>query len=1137
MLKIKSDYVSFSSGQILIVDNDCAARDDMCKILKQEYAVLEAESTKEAIEILSRYKTKILLILTAVSALEMDEKNLLDFLKKDSEFFQIPVVVTAYQKQLERASLFLDRGADEILSKPTQEKILRRRLRNVLLLRKKTQFPGEDNFNQLTGLLKKRVFSKAANQFFQENKKSCYMIAAIDIENFKLFNSWYGFEMGNMLLSEIGTCLGQMQHRYNGLASYMGEDNFALILPDKEEFILEIQKELTKIIKNYGDKGEFRLLIGVAALDSSSNSAEESYDRALLGLKRAKKVYYNGIGYYSRELKERLERNQILHADVRKGLERNEFFFELQPKCDMRTGKIVGAEALARWKHPVNGLVSPGEFIPSLEKSGLITPLDYYIWEEVCKTLRRWLDCGYQIVPISVNVSRMDIYSDDMVEVILRLMERYRLSGQWIELEITEGVFAEDNHRLLEVVEQLRQHGFSIVMDDFGKGYSSLNMLKEISVDMLKLDMRFLTLTEGSMHKGANILESVVRMGNLLNLPMVSEGVETKEQLDFLLNRNCMFGQGFYFYRPMGVEEFEQFLKEGDKIDPKGIRTTKIGKIYLRKMLDEKIISDAAVNSILGPVAFYDMHEGVLSLYCANSAYCSMIGYNETELESVRSNLLENVHEEDQNSLLNAYQTAFDLPMTKAEVNVRHRRKDGKWHWIHMSLFFFNEQSGHLYYYAALEDITKKKNYEESAKRIWQAAKEVSGAQKEDSFMQLDEEEQHRVAAIFAQMNKGGMIGGYCESGFPLYFANSAMVELLEYDNYEDFAAGISYQVENTIYEEDRERISREIGQCYPGKTYTVTYRMVKKTGDTFWVLDKGEVVIADDGRLAIISACTDISETMEAQRVLMESNQELMHMNDELSFLNDYLPAGYHRCAATPEYDFLYISNRFVQMFGYQREEIKELFDNKYLNMVHPDDRKRLKKTTERLRNVDKSLNQEYRMMTKKGYIWVIDQTRYLEYNGKGLYQGVVMEVTDKVKLRDCLNLLIRNTPVNYVKMKVKENRHIDYEIISNGAYEKLGYTAVSMEQLLNHDLFGKFVQPDDIRFLKERVMEKIEKQKNFSCSYRIKSLDGAWKQMKTKGYLLAESLPEIEYLCVSIDVEDMKSNWGMEEKEEMRE
>ena len=232
----------------------------------------------------------------------------------------------------------------------------------------------------------------------------------------------------------------------------------------------------------------------------------------------------------------------------------------LQPKCNIRTGKIVGAEALARWRHPERGIVAPGEFIPLIERNGLVRSLDLRVWEKTAAWIRGLIDEGVQPVPVSVNVSRADIYLVDVAAELHALVERYGIEPSLIEVEITESAYSERPDRIVAAFDELAERGFTVLMDDFGSGYSSLNMLKDINVDVLKIDMRFLDRDD---RRSKDIMESVIRMARWLDLPVIAEGVETREQVNFLLDVGCSYAQGYYYARPMEAAAFEALLTDG----------------------------------------------------------------------------------------------------------------------------------------------------------------------------------------------------------------------------------------------------------------------------------------------------------------------------------------------------------------------------------------------------------------------------------------------------------------------------------------------------------------------------------------------------------------------------------------------
>ena len=282
-------------------------------------------------------------------------------------------------------------------------------------------------------------------------------------------------------------------------------------------------------------------------------------DRAFLVADSIKGRYNQRIGIYDDVLRDKLLREQAITESMETALAEGQFSVYLQPKYWLQNDTMAGAEALARWIHPELGFMNPGEFIPLFEKNGFITKLDRYVWEQTCKKLQQWRQEGYPDIAVSVNVSRADVYQEDLPATMSSLVAQYGIEPRQLHLELTESAYTENPNQIIAVVDELRNRGFVIEMDDFGSGYSSLNMLNQVHFDILKLDMKFIQ-TETAKPGEMSIMRFVVNLAKWLNLSTVAEGVETKAQLERLRDVGCDYAQGYYFSRPLPVQEFEKLL-------------------------------------------------------------------------------------------------------------------------------------------------------------------------------------------------------------------------------------------------------------------------------------------------------------------------------------------------------------------------------------------------------------------------------------------------------------------------------------------------------------------------------------------------------------------------------------------------
>lgn len=419
-------------------------------------------------------------------------------------------------------------------------------------------------YDSLTGLYNKETFAEIiSKKIIPECRDRTFHLIVFDIDRMKLLNDLYGYAEGDRLLQYIGKMLKEEKQSEYYLACRISSDNFAFLLPYEKGLSEKIIETANAGIKNYGLPFNITLSCGIYVInDLTAISVNSMVDRATIAKNTVKGHYGLHYAYYDEKYTEELHREQDVVGSMESALENGEFTFYLQPQYSREeTEKIVGAEALVRWIHPTKGVIPPAEFVPIFERNGFISKMDEYIWDRVCATLRKWLDEGYEPVPLSINVSRMDIYNPDLCAGLGALIGKHAIPPRLLKLEITETAYVGDPKLVTETVRRFKEMGFVVEMDDFGSGHSSLNTLKDVPVDTLKLDAGFLSMR--NEERGSLIIQSVVRMAKGLGLNIVAEGVETKEQADYLMEIDrSVIHQGYFYAKPMPAEDFVKYLKK-----------------------------------------------------------------------------------------------------------------------------------------------------------------------------------------------------------------------------------------------------------------------------------------------------------------------------------------------------------------------------------------------------------------------------------------------------------------------------------------------------------------------------------------------------------------------------------------------
>lgn len=404
------------------------------------------------------------------------------------------------------------------------------------------------------------MFMKVAKEIIRKNPEGNYALIQFDVAKFKAINEMYGEAVGDELLNFFIESLKVLCTSEQMFARLTADVFMVMTAYETKQDLLDFVEFIRTNLLGYKNM-EYRLVFGIAFVKDKNENLRKYGDRASLARQSIKANAMEYVIFHDETMTQKVLSAKRVEDNMEKALENHEFVMYLQPKFDMDTEKIVGAEALVRWVKPGKGIIPPMEFIPVFEKNGFVTRLDMYICEEACKVIRSWMDNGITPVPISVNMSRANMKNDEYLKRLETLVYGYDIPKELLEIEITETVEGED---VEEAILGLKKHGYKLLMDDFGSGYSSLNTLKDTQFDIIKIDREFLQDFVGS-DRGKVIVEHTIQMTKSIGLDIVAEGVENPEQARFLVESGCRVAQGFYYAKPMPVEDFDRLYKEKNR--------------------------------------------------------------------------------------------------------------------------------------------------------------------------------------------------------------------------------------------------------------------------------------------------------------------------------------------------------------------------------------------------------------------------------------------------------------------------------------------------------------------------------------------------------------------------------------------
>ncbi|MCH5264302.1 MAG: bifunctional diguanylate cyclase/phosphodiesterase [Lachnospiraceae bacterium] len=412
--------------------------------------------------------------------------------------------------------------------------------------------------DDVTGGKNKKEFERIARDLLRGDGQ--YVMVYANVDRFKLINEAYGNSVGDMILREIQTVIDE-ELRWDEVSGRIMADNFGILMrfhsiEKLEQSLSRISKRLSGLSDEDGNEYGIILYFGICVIEDNEAEVSALLEHANLARKKIAPSHLVPMGIYDEKDRERLSRDKELEMKMHQALEHGDFIPYLQPKYELQGETVAGAEALVRWVDPEEGMIYPNEFIPLFEKNGFVVEIDLYMFEQVCKLVEKWVKEGQKLIPISVNLSRSHFEIANFFDKYEQLLKKYNIPPKAIEIELTESLFYNDMSSLNTLVNKIHQAGLSCSIDDFGSGYSSLNMLKDVKVDALKLDRVFFASGEDDK-RGKDVIQSVIRLAQALDLRTISEGVEKRNQVEFLKQMHCDLIQGYVFAKPMPIQEFE----------------------------------------------------------------------------------------------------------------------------------------------------------------------------------------------------------------------------------------------------------------------------------------------------------------------------------------------------------------------------------------------------------------------------------------------------------------------------------------------------------------------------------------------------------------------------------------------------
>ncbi len=682
---------------LLIIYDKPDSKDFYKKVFNENYQLYFLDGCDEARRTLTGRRF--------FDAIVLDVTNFLDilpFIRKNRGYSRAPIITVIDAERRDLIDSAFYNGSNDVMRRPLDATITYYRVKNLL--------EQKSEIDPITGVYTRQAFFYHAHKLIEEAPDKKYVILRFDIDNFNLYNNTYGTDKGDELLRHIGMECLRIASPERIFCRY-DNDDFVCVVENSDDLKSIVVNKIINLDFLSGQEKHIIIRMGMCEITDKAMPLDQICERALLALNSVGDSYDERFAVFHDNMLQNHMEEKLIVDEMEEALQTGQFLIYFQPQYNQFNNTICGAEALIRWRHPQRGLIPPGAFIHIFERNGFITKIDSFVLEEVCKFQRKRLDAGAPIVPISINLSRVNTFSDEMCQKIIDTVRSYNLPERYIHFEITETAYVGNQGQLIKFVKNMKVAGFELEMDDFGAGYSSLNALKDIPVDVLKLDIRFIEDSLDESKRG-KILSSVIRMAHSMGMLVIAEGVETKEQTTLLLSMGCIYVQGYYFDKPMPVIDFEDRLNRFQPVYRKDHNNFDFTDTNVRSL----IFSPQAtilLNNLLGPAGFLEYCGGNIEGIRFSKSFFDMMGISPERHFNMAINLRNRFDDENWERFLSAIKyTIAGNGDGVCEVieNPSDIFAEPKWHRVRFKLV--SRQNNLCYLFFQMENIDDKKKLE-----------------------------------------------------------------------------------------------------------------------------------------------------------------------------------------------------------------------------------------------------------------------------------------------------------------------------------------------------------------------------------------------------------------------------------------